>query len=166
MAERPDARLLLPAPKVRRVPEGARVWHARDEYHPGVVVGVTLDGRIMVRWVGGRECAHGADRLLLDLSAPADGERVDLLPWARGESGIDRVTVESPTSAIVRFRDEARDAGGRFRGMVGIGATVADLVALGELDTAPTIPGLDLTGLSDADAARAVVVAKLGVARG
>lgn len=159
MADRPDARLLLRADKVRRVPEGARVWHARDEYHPGVVVGVTLDGRIMVRWVGGRECAHGADRLLLDLSASADGERVDLLPWALRELHPDATTVS--TGAVHAQYPEIT--------MFGVGGYAVMMLAKSRRDwyaSRTLAPWPDLTDLSDDDAARAVVVAALWVARG
>lgn len=162
---RPDERLLLRADKVRRVPEGARVWHARDEYVPGVVVGVTADGHVLVRWAGGREVAHGADRLLLDLSAPADGERVDLLPWALREL--------NPSAVSARMQLPRLDAPG-LRVDSEHGAICAYVArALVPLVAACLVKPIalddrwpDLTGLSDADAARAVVVAALGVARG
>lgn len=165
---RPDERLLLRADKVRRVPEGARVWHARDEYVPGVLGGgaATTRGEPIVVWwsdIGAEN--HSASELALDLSAPADGERVDLLPWALREL--------NPSAVSARMQLPRLDAPG-LRVDSEHGAICAYVArALVPLVAACLVKPIalddrwpDLTGLSDADAARAVVVAALGVARG
>lgn len=83
---RPDPRLLLPASVVRRVPEGVRVWLV-DSDTPRVVAHSwdTVSGRVYML----AECGvpsslivRPASDLLIDLSAPVDGERLDALPWA------------------------------------------------------------------------------------
>lgn len=179
MADRPDERLLLRADPAKLPPIGSRLWDG-DEW-----LTVTEHGRdgwiIAAGPCGLREYAPSAiPKLRVDLSAPADGERVDLLPTALGWlnkrfpserwlSAIESISVPNQWFHLHRGHAAPRYAVGNSRG----GRECAFSAGGDRPPRWPRKkpvhaidPWPDLTGLSDADAARAVVVAALGVARG
>lgn len=146
---RPDSRLLLPASAVARVPYGARVWDKIDRY--GVVAGIgrhLAEGpTLSVCWSDWPRSTVPAKHVLVDLSAPTNGDRLDALPWALGVLRPRSV----PTLGGVLGSDN-RITTAVIGGSIANGAITPDMLGAA---------WPDLSGLTPGEQARAVVVAAL-----
>lgn len=154
----PDPRLLLPASAVRRVPEGARVWHPKhgdgvvidpdDPYAPAVFRHTTG-----VEW-SSQFLGGGVQDLAIDLSAPLDGERLDALPWALRQLHPEARSASFPTrDARWLYLHADSPLGYIYQIVPSVWTMCGTNVCV--------IEWPDLSDLSPDDAARAVVVAAL-----
>lgn len=157
VTDRPDSRLLLPA---SAVPDGARVW-LRDGRGPYAVVHSwdTVSGRVYTLAECGAPSSlvtRPAADLLVDLSAPVDGERLDARAHFLRELHPEAARL-TPSHVPCRW-NVRMDGGDTLLYVVG----PDDEMAYRHIRVDPWP---DLSGLTPGDAARAVVVAAL-VARG